>query len=101
MVPTNSVASSSTTAPVCVGCDHPTTADSSEITDVWIDEVTYIDVPALVDFLQEKIFEEEVWVEDVPMKLEFKSKAPKVIHRNFKQPISRSGFKRGQRQEKN
>ena len=32
-----------------------------------------------------------------PIKIEFKSVAPKLVHKKLKQPASKSGFKRGQR----
>ena len=35
----------------------------------------------------------------IPKKLEFKSKAPGFIYKTFKQPISKTGFRRGQRNE--
>lgn len=39
------------------------------------------------------------YFEKAPRKIEFKSEAPGFIHKKIKQPVSRSGFKRGQRNE--
>ena len=55
----------------------------------------WADYERLMEFYQ-KHFEYPDY-DPAPRKLEYISKAPKFIHKTIKQPVSRAGYKRGQR----
>lgn len=63
-------------------------------------DIEPVPVQFWIALYKERPHECPVYFNPAPKKLEFKSNAPAFIHKNFKQPLAKSGFKRGQRIER-
>ncbi len=86
---------------ISTGCSDTATSGGNEYysdTAIYHDWYTYVAKAEIAEIA-------EPWkvpnhYPPAPLKLEYKSKAPRFISKKYKQPVSRSGFKRGQRYEK-